>query len=129
MNKVLNRGFTLIEVMIVVLIVGILAAIAYPSYLDSVRKSNRADAKVALNNAAQQLQRCYTLDNSYANCQIDTTSPEGFYTIALNANASTYSLTATAAKSPQTGDTGCINTMGLNNLGQKTPNPDPKNCW
>ncbi|MFC3156776.1 type IV pilin protein [Gilvimarinus japonicus] len=97
--------------------------------MGSIRKSNRADAKVALNDAAQQLQRCYTLDNSYANCQIDTTSPEEFYTIALNANTSTYSLTATAVKAPQTGDTGCINTMGLNNLGQKTPNPDPKNCW
>src|SRR5690554_7773304 len=64
-----EKGFTLLELMIVVAVVGILAAIAYPSYMDSVRKSNRADAKAALNDAAQQMQRCYTLNSSYSGCE------------------------------------------------------------
>src|SRR5690554_7432603 len=98
-----EKGFTLVELMIVVAVVGILAAIAYPSYMDSVRKSNRADAKAALNDAAQQMQRCYTLNSSYSGCEsnVATTSPEGFYTIGVNGTDTTYTLTATAAKNPR----------------------------
>lgn len=59
-------GFTLIEVMIVVAIVGILAAIAYPSYVDSVRKGKRADGRAALTNLLQQQERYSTQNNTYA---------------------------------------------------------------
>ncbi|MCP4091353.1 MAG: prepilin-type N-terminal cleavage/methylation domain-containing protein, partial [Gammaproteobacteria bacterium] len=52
-----SRGFTLIELMIVVAIVGILAAIAYPSYQEQVRKSRRADANGALLGLANAMQR------------------------------------------------------------------------
>ena len=60
-----QRGFTLIELMIVVAIVAILAAIAYPSYQDSVRKSRRADTKAVLLEAAQWMERFYTENNRY----------------------------------------------------------------
>lgn len=59
-------GFTLIEVMIVVAIVGILAAIAYPSYVDSVRKGKRADGRAALTSLLQQQERYFTQNNTYA---------------------------------------------------------------
>jgi prepilin-type N-terminal cleavage/methylation domain-containing protein len=58
-NKVLQKGFTLIELMIAVVVIAILAAIAYPSYQDSVRKSRRADAKSALMEHAQFMERTY----------------------------------------------------------------------
>jgi type IV pilus assembly protein PilE len=61
------RGFTLIEVMIVAAIVAILAAIAYPSYQDSVRKSRRADAKSILLQAGQFMERFYTENFCYSN--------------------------------------------------------------
>ena len=52
-----EKGFTLIELMIVVAVIAILAAIAYPTYQDSVRKSRRADAKAALLELAQWMER------------------------------------------------------------------------
>lgn len=104
MKKKIN-GFTLIEVMIVVAIIGILAGIAYPSYMESVRKSNRSDAKVGLNDVAQRLQRCYTAYSAFnsANCGAaaafnngaEVPTPEGFYNISANIAATTYTLTAT----------------------------------
>ena len=60
-----SAGFTLIEVMIVVAIVSILAAVAYPSYIDSVRKGKRAEARAALMNLLQQQERYFTQNNSY----------------------------------------------------------------
>jgi len=53
----LNRGFTLTEIVIVVAIIGILAAIAYPSYDSQITRSKRADAMAALTNAAQAMER------------------------------------------------------------------------
>ena len=60
-----DAGFTLIEVMIVVAIVGILAAVAYPSYIDSVRKGKRAEARAALASLLQQQERYFTQNNTY----------------------------------------------------------------
>lgn len=61
-----QSGFTLIELMIAVAIVGILSAIAYPAYTDSVRKGKRAEARTALMNLLQQQERYMTQMNTYA---------------------------------------------------------------
>lgn len=60
-----GSGFTLIELMITVAIVGILAAIAYPSYQEQVRKGRRADAMAQLVTLAQAYERYYTSNNTY----------------------------------------------------------------
>lgn len=61
----LQRGFTLIELMVVVAVVGILAAVAYPSYREFVAKSRRAQAKTVLLSAQQWMERFYTENFRY----------------------------------------------------------------
>jgi type IV pilus assembly protein PilE len=60
-----QKGFTLIEIMVAVVIVAILASFAYPSYLESVRKAKRAEARAALMQLMQQQERYYSQNNRY----------------------------------------------------------------
>lgn len=139
------KGFTLVELMIVVAIVGILAAVAWPSYQVSVRKSNRAEAKTELMDIAQRLQKCYTTYGRYDappapnKCAVfDSlaapgyrTRGRGFYLITIAPLApanqrNSYLLTATADRVPQTQDTaGGCNVLTLTHTGQK----EPEDCW
>lgn len=59
------KGFTLIEVMVAVLIIAILAAIAYPSYQGTVRKARRADAQAVMLQLTQWMERFYTVNHRY----------------------------------------------------------------
>ncbi len=104
-NKIKLRGFTLIELMIVVAIVGILAAIAYPNYQNSVRKGRRNDGQGALLDAAQKMELYYARNASYSptlgDSNISAASVEGYYnglTITAGATGiqSSYQLTITA---------------------------------
>ncbi len=121
-----NRGFTLMELMIVVLIVGILGAIAYPSYMESVRKTNRADAKAALNDVAGRMERCFTTNSTYVGCAFLELSGEKYYRISAALATATFTITATPDRKPQTEDTDCP-VLTLNNLGERTPDDDI--CW
>jgi type IV pilus assembly protein PilE len=107
-----SGGFTMIEVMIVCAIVAILAAIALPSYLSSIQKARRSDAKSALVGAAGQLERYFTERNTYAGAALGTgsgavypsTSLNGYYTLSFAAQtATTYTLNAAPA-GQQVGD-------------------------
>lgn len=121
-----GAGFTLIELMIVVAVIGVLAAIAYPNYREYVMKSNRSDAKASLTRSAQELTRCFTSFNRYdhddcaeaALYDAAYASAEGYYALTGVINATTFVLTATAAGT-QVGDTSC-NTFTLSNTGART---------
>jgi type IV pilus assembly protein PilE len=60
-----SRGFTLIELMITVAVIGLLAAIAYPAYTDQIRKGKRAECRSGLMQSMQQQERYYTQFNQY----------------------------------------------------------------
>jgi type IV pilus assembly protein PilE len=82
-----HQGFTLIELMITVAIVGILAAIAYPSYTAQVQKSRRADAQIALQEIAQRQEAYFLRNRSYAKdvAQLGyaATSTDGQYALSI----------------------------------------------
>lgn len=113
------RGFTLIELMVVVAIVAILATIALPSYQQSVRKSRRADAMLALQQIQIEQEKLRAECTSYAGtltgtraCGFlgypSTTSPDGYYNLALSTVSDTgFTATATATGS-QADDTECL---------------------
>lgn len=144
-----STGFTLIELMITVAIIGILASIAYPSYQDSVRKSRRADAKGVLLGLTNAMERRFTEKNSYCDAALatggtavtgcgtateDTGTPSiytiptetaSFYTVRISAaTASSYTLSAVPAGA-QTNDT--CGTLTITQTGAKTPTT--AGCW
>ncbi len=131
------RGFTLIELMITVAVIGILATIAYPSYIAQIQKTRRADAQTALLNTAQRLERCFTEFNTYAfnaaACNVVTPviSADGHYSVAAGVRtATTYTLTATpVAGDPQNGDTKCAS-FSITQANSKTATGSASGtCW
>lgn len=126
-----NSGFTLIELMIVVAIVALLAAIAFPSYTRYVEQARRADGKAALLEAAQRLERCYTQRNTYVGCTISGTSPDSYYTIAFADGSPTANdFTITAAPQGAQADSPC-GTYGLTSTGDRTVTGSlgADRCW
>ncbi|WP_048308671.1 type IV pilin protein [Halomonas sp. PR-M31] len=142
-----NSGFTLIEMMIAVAIVGILASIAYPSYQSYVERSRRGDAIISLLELAQAQERFMARCGHYAS-KLDGTpacgdaneglggdaqSREGFYQLSLAASgAASYTLKATP-KGAQTSDIKCAE-LTLDHLGQRGAKGDggannESICW
>ena len=121
-----SRGFTLVELMIVVAIVGILGAIAYPSYQDHVRKTRRADGKTALLQAVQVAERFFTQNNTYAGAPTAAVSAEGHYNLAFVGNATTFTITATPGGAQASDPCGALT---INQANVKNSAGGMADCW
>ncbi|MCY1278731.1 hypothetical protein D9M69_540320 [compost metagenome] len=130
MTRTFSRGFTLIELMIVVAVIAILAGIAYPSYQGYVRRTACEDAKGVLMGAANLMERFRAQNNTYAGAALDPydQSPvDGAqqFTIAITAsNATSYTLTATPTALLE--DRG---TFTLTSAGVRGGTGDLANAW
>ncbi len=131
-----SSGFTLMELMIVVTIIGILAAIAVPAYSEYVTQAKRSDGKAALL-AAQIAQEKYRASNTtYATtialAGITSPSPDGYYTIAISGTPDATTYTVTAA--PLTFTDAKCGTLGITHTQTtdtktKTGTDSVANCW
>jgi type IV pilus assembly protein PilE len=132
-KKRMELGFTLIELMIVVAIVGILAAIAFSLYSTQVQKARRTDARTAVQDLAGREERFFSVANNYSQTPTDVgyggVFPQpvgsGYYNINVVVGtgpppnlAPTFTVTATAIP-PQTADSSCAS-FSANQLGQQS---------
>ncbi len=131
--KHLNNGFSLIELMIVVAIIGILASIAYPSYDEYVKRGNRTEGQAFISDAAARQERYYSQNNSYttspASLGLSTSSSTAKYTLSIEQNADDggYSLIVT----PSFSDPKCgkltLNALGVRGVTDATASVNE--CW
>ena len=137
MTSSTNRiaGFSLVELMIVVAIVGILAAIGYPSYQNYARESKRTDARAGLERMAQLQERFFSDNNRYTSVASalgygsnSPASPEGYWTLTVQAgDNATFTVRAAPGGSRGHVDPDC-QTMDLDAAGRKISSPTSE-CW
>jgi len=131
-----TTGFTLIELVIAIAVVGILASIAYPSYINQMRQTRRADCEAALMQLASVMERDFSRNNQYQDliaaggfsgqCPID--GGNASYTLGYQAlTASTYTIQATPAGA-QAGDP-CGNLTLTNTLQKGQSSGTLAECW
>ncbi|CCQ09609.1 Type IV pilus biogenesis protein PilE [Pseudoalteromonas luteoviolacea B = ATCC 29581] len=133
-NKLSAGGFSLIELMVTIAIVGILASIAYPSYEQYVKRAARAEAMAALLDAANRQEQYFVDNRAYttdlAKLAISSTTENGYFTLATTVTGNTFVVTATAAAGPVKGDSVC-STLTINEIGVKgaTGSGTTDYCW
>ncbi len=140
-----NKGFSLIELMIVVAVVGVLAAVAYPSYQSSVRKSNRQVVKTVLLEVLGRQEQYFVNMKSYATDLTNLNYPaNGFYVnnegtpqaassgstylIQLSAAAATSYTVQAVPQNIQTADTGC-GSLSITDTGTRSVSGSSTDCW
>lgn len=135
-----NSGFTLIEVMVVVAIIGILSAVAFPSYTEYIRRGNRAEATAALLEAQQFMERYYAANNRYSTtvngnptlpARLQTLPSSGGtrYTLGVAATVNTYTLTATPSGSMAADKCGALTITNTGVKGRSSTGPTVAECW
>lgn len=132
-SRTRRSGFTLLELVITLVVISILAAIAFPTYTNFVRKSRRADATQSLSFYQSILERCYAVNFNYTgNCPALPTSgslsTKKFYTMTYELTATTYALHATATGS-QAADSKC-QSLSVDQTNARTQSPSNSTvCW
>jgi type IV pilus assembly protein PilE len=127
-----NRGFTLIEIMIVIAIIGIVMTIAAPSFTEYLKKGRRTEVAGLLSEQAQILERFYSQKNAYTG--VAGLSPgNDYYTITSTLTDQTFLLTAvrkagTAMATDKCGDFTITNT-GVRGMVNATAGLTTKDCW
>ncbi|WP_018649170.1 MULTISPECIES: type IV pilin protein [unclassified Thioalkalivibrio] len=127
-------GFTLIEVMVVVAVVGILAAIAYPSYQNHVTNTWRGNAAGCLTEAAQSMERRYTREMSYEGdlpsrgCMTESGMPDRYSFRLAEVDRASFRLEAVPQGVQASRDTRC-GTLTLNERGERGANGTASDCW
>ncbi|WP_275547072.1 type IV pilin protein [Pseudomonas sp. Marseille-Q0931] len=132
-----QSGFTLIEVMITVVVIGILASIAYPSYQEFVKRGNRTEGQAFLNEVAARQERYFAQNNEYITSDEDInklnlkdggTSETGKYELSIGEEDDDGGYTLTAEE--QFNDDACGN-LTLNAVGVKgnSGNKSVEDCW
>lgn len=137
----MKKGFTFIELIITITIVGILALIAYPTYIDYMTRARRIEGQSALLDLANHLENYYAEHQTYQTATINTlrdaNTLENQYTLRiLDASENTYTLQATPIDIQAKADTRC-QSLTFNSLGQKgvavgpmgSPTGTAQQCW
>ncbi|MDH1056051.1 type IV pilin protein [Aquipseudomonas alcaligenes] len=130
-----RNGFTLIELMIAVAVVGILAALAYPSYTEYVKKTYRAEVVAVMLENAQIMERYYSQNGTYENASIvDQSPPDGnaIYDIEIDDASTTDSAFVINAKAVDGGlmDGDECEALSINELGEQgSGDGDNSVCW
>ena len=125
-----HHGLTLIELLIAMTIVGILAAIAYPSYTQYMLRTRRSEAYTALLQTAAILENYYVTNKNYQGANVaNIKSNNAWYKITVSTKTNSYKLTATPLKS-QAKDLECAN-FTLSSIGEQaiSGTGNPQHCW
>jgi len=128
------RGITLMELMIVVVIIGILAALSYPNYREFVARAKRSEARAALLKIATNQEKYYLQNNTFTSDLTDLgfnadpyTTDSGTYSVRITA-ADASNFTAEADYLPGDGEADKCNLFSIDGRGQKASDPDT-DCW
>jgi len=137
MQRTRNRGFTLVEVMIALVVVGLLSALAYPTYQQQVAKGRRTDAKQSLLELSQRMERFYTERGTYVGAALGNTglypnvSSGGYYDLTITVQTLDGFTVKATPRGSQVGDA-CASFL-YNQVGDQTVSNDASlsavKCW